>query len=85
MCLVCHGPIPRRGRGRGVTASTCHENCRCIWRRVARGADLPERYLYIRWHHQQRREHIAVLLRLIGIANVLDLWKEGQDYVKHVF
>ncbi len=74
MCIVCHGPIPRKGRTRGVTASTCHENCRAVWKRmVGNAVPLPHKYQHLRWLHAQRRQDTAVLLRIIRISNVLEM------------
>lgn len=57
MCVVCHGPVslsPSSSTGR--TSTTCGVNCRSRLRDVRKGCRLSEKFTFIRWHHEQRRD-----------------------------
>lgn len=69
MCVVCHGPVPRRGQR---TGTTCNTNCRSHLREMRENdTDEPsDRYIFIRWHHHDRRMMLALIAKLEATPGV---------------
>ena len=85
MCIVCHGPIPRTGRLRGVTGATCHDTCRRAWSRHQQGEPLPDRYDTLRSKQAYRREMEMVLAHVETLWSVLEpIAKERKRKIANV-